>query len=272
MRSVFVRGSFDDIRSNDIRFLQEASCLGKVTVGLLTDESLIRMNERAPKFSLPERRYTIQAVRYVNEILEVNNPVALTELIQKADSERPIMAVREKDDSPDLYTLSQQANIEYHVIQDGNLIGFPLLDHVENKNSERKKVMVSGCFDWFHSGHVRFFEEVSQFGEVYAVVGHDANLRLLKGEGHPLFPQEERCYMVQAIRYVKQAIISTGHGWMDAEPEVVRIRPDIFIVNEDGDRPEKREFCRKYDIEYIVLKRTPKEGLPRRQSTDLRGF
>jgi glycerol-3-phosphate cytidylyltransferase-like family protein len=103
-------------------------------------------------------------------------------------------------------------------------------------------------------------------------VGHDANVRLLKGEGHPLFPQDERRYLVQSIRYVKQALISTGHGWTDAEPEIALIKPDICAVNEDGDKPEKRSFCEAHGIQYVVLKRIPKEGLPQRQSTNLRGF
>ena len=46
----------------------------------------------------------------------------------------------------------------------------------------------------------------------------------------------------------------------------------MYAVNEDGDKPEKREFCEAHGMQYVVLKRTPKEGLPRRQSTDLRGF
>ncbi len=59
---------------------------------------------------------------------------------------------------------------------------------------------------------------------------------------------------------------------MDAEPEIDRIKPDRYAVNEDGDKPEKREFCEQHDLEYVVLKRVPKEGLPRRESTHLRGF
>jgi hypothetical protein len=43
-------------------------------------------------------------------------------------------------------------------------------------------------------------------------------------------------------------------------------------VNEDGDVPEKRAFCKEHGIEYVVLKRIPKAGLPKRQSTALRGF
>ncbi|MFC1500195.1 hypothetical protein ACFL6T_04160 [Candidatus Zixiibacteriota bacterium] len=50
------------------------------------------------------------------------------------------------------------------------------------------------------------------------------------------------------------------------------IRPDLYIVNEDGDRPEKRTFCDDHDIEYVVLERIPREGLPRRVSTILRGY
>jgi cytidyltransferase-like protein len=138
--------------------------------------------------------------------------------------------------------------------------------------SSRKKVVVTGCYDWFHSGHVRFFEEVSALGDLYVVLGHDENVRLLKGEGHPLLPQEERRYVVQACRYVTQAQISTGHGWMDAEPEIARIEPDIYAVNEDGDKPEKRAFCAEHGLEYVVLQRAPRPGLPKRASTDLRGF
>ncbi len=79
----------------------------------------------------------------------------------------------------------------------------------------RKKVVVTGCYDWFHCGHVRFFEEVSAYGDLYVVVGHDANIRLLKGEGIRCFPRNERRYLVGSIKYVKQALISSGRaGWM----------------------------------------------------------
>src|ERR1017187_8213022 len=118
-----------------------------------------------------------------------------------------------------------------------------------------KKVIATGCYDWFHSGHVRFFEEVSGYGDLYVVVGHDANVRQLKGAPHPMHSQDERRYSVGAIRFVAQALVSTGEGWLDAEPEIERLRPDIYAVNEDGDRGGKREFCTQHGIEYRVLKR-----------------
>ena len=78
--------------------------------------------------------------------------------------------------------------------------------------------------------------------------------------------------MVQSVRFVCQALITSGSGWMDAEPEIARIRPDIYVVNEDGDVPEKRSFCDAHGIRYVVLKRLPRQGLQMRYSTDLRGF
>ena len=93
----------------------------------------------------------------------------------------------------------------------------------------QKKVLVTGCYDWFHSGHVRFFEEASALGDLYVIVGHDANIRLLKGEGHPLLPEAERVYMVGAVRFVHHAAISTGHGWLDAEPEIERFSPTFIL-------------------------------------------
>jgi len=104
------------------------------------------------------------------------------------------------------------------------------------------------------------------------IVDHDDNIRLLKGEGHPLLSQNERRYMVQSIRFVRQALISSRSGWMDGEPKIEKLQPDIYVVNEDGDKPEKCLFCTQHNLEYIVLRRVSMEGLPRRESTVLRGF
>jgi len=87
-----------------------------------------------------------------------------------------------------------------------------------------------------------------------------------------MFSEDERRYIVQSVQFVKQALVSSGSGWMDAEPEIARIRPDIYLVNEDGNRPEKRQFCEQQGIKYVVLKCLPKAGLPKRESTFLRGF
>ena len=133
------------------------------------------------------------------------------------------------------------------MLKGADLAGWPILPPVPTTG--RKKVIVTGCYDWLHSGHVRFFEEVAQLGELYVAVGHDANIRLLKGEGHPLRAGPAALHG-QAVR-CDQALITSGEGWMDAEPEIAALQPDIYAVNEDGDQPEKRQFCQEHGLEYV---------------------
>ena len=273
MGAVVVTGSFEDIRSRQVRFLQEASKIGRLHVLLWSDEVATALRGIPPKFPLAERLYFLEAIRYTSQVTVIRNHLEQDTLPIIEDGKQMIWVVDEFDANPEKKLFCSLNGLGYHVIKNRNLQGWPAWNlNDQEASSKRKKVIVTGCFDWLHSGHVRFFEEVSQLGNLYVVVGHDDNLRLLKGEGHPLFSQDERRYMVQSIRFVKQALISTGHGWMDAEPEVEKIKPDIYTVNEDGDKPEKREFCKVHGLEYVVLKRTPKEGLPRRVGTILRGF
>jgi cytidyltransferase-like protein len=273
MRNVVVTGSFDNLGSSHVRFLEEASKLGHVHVLMWSDEVARSLEGKAPDFPAQERLYLLQGIRYVGDVKVVTGQVERDAIPQTDETPAEIWAVDEASDTPQKRTYCKLRAVRYRVLSQESLNGFPLAHFkAEKEQSLRKKAIVTGCFDWLHSGHVAFFEEVSQLGELYVVVGHDANVRLLKGEGHPLFPQDERRYMVQSIRYVKQALISTGQGWMDAEPEIALIRPDLYAVNEDGDKPEKRSFCEAHGIQYVVLKRVPKEGLPQRQSTNFRGF
>ncbi len=57
MPIVFVSGCFDDIRTKQIRFLQEASKLGKVHVLLLSDETCQSLLGHQTKYPEAERRY-----------------------------------------------------------------------------------------------------------------------------------------------------------------------------------------------------------------------
>jgi cytidyltransferase-like protein len=273
MLKVVTVGSFDDLRSAHIRFLEEASKLGRLHVLLWSDEVVGGLIGSAPKFPEQERAYLVAAVRYVDELTLVAGEAALDPLSLARTACADVWALTADQDSPRLRAAAEADGIAYHVVAPQALRIFPAVRPDEPiVPSPGRKVVASGCFDWLHSGHVRFFEEVAGLGSLYVVVGHNENIRLLKGAGHPLLPQEERRYAVGSIRHVTQALVSTGHGWLDAEPEIARLRPDLYAVNEDGDRPEKRAFCKAHGIEYVVLKRLPREGLPRRESTALRGF
>ena len=64
------------------------------------------------------------------------------------------------------------------------------------------------------------------------------------------------------------ALISTGEGWLDADPEIEQLKPDIYAVNEDGEtKAASGSIARDWRWDYLVLKRTPAPGLPKRSST-----
>ncbi len=134
---------------------------------------------------------------------------------------------------------------------------------------EKKKVFVSGCFDLLHSGHIAFLETAAQYGDVYVCIGSDNTVKDLKGR-YPIITQQERKYMIQALKCVKECRINTGSGMIDFENELNDIQPDIFVVNEDGNTPSKEALCNNKGIEYKVLERIPTEGLPVRSTTSLR--
>ena len=132
-----------------------------------------------------------------------------------------------------------------------------------------KKVFVSGFFDLFHSGHIAFLEEAARYGDVYVAVGSDRTYYDLRGRT-PINNEAERLYMVQSLGCVKGAFVSQGAGILDFVDEFSALKPDLFLVNEDGNLPDKRHLCQRLGVEYKVLERNPHEGLLPRSSTELR--
>lgn len=237
--NVVVTDAFDGIDTSTLLRLKAAAAGGRVTLALWDDQLVERQTGRPPRFPLSERRYMARAVRWVSDVKAVSSvPADATLLGDLAPANLPPVPPCPHDPPP--------------------------------TRPGGRKVLVTGCFDLLHSGHVRFFESAAQFGDLYVVVGHDVNIRALKGEGRPLVPEAQRRFQCDSIRHVTAALVSTGDGWLDAAPEIERLRPDWYLVNEDGDRPEKAAFCAEHGVEYVVLPRKPAPGLAARSSTALR--
>ena len=132
---------------------------------------------------------------------------------------------------------------------------------------KKKKVLVSGCYDLLHGGHIAFFKAASEYGKLYVSIGRDDNVFRLKGK-KPYFSEKERLYIVKSIKYVGDAFLASGTGLLDFEPDMKKLKPDIFVVNHDGHSADKETLCKKEGVEYIVLDRIPEPGLPVRSSSE----
>lgn len=92
-------------------------------------------------------------------------------------------------------------------------------------------VIANGCFDIIHAGHVRYLREASELGDILVVaVNDDSSTRDLKGDGRPVFPQEERAEIVAALKGVDYVLIF-GDRTVD---EILRkLKPDIHAKGTD---------------------------------------
>lgn len=120
-----------------------------------------------------------------------------------------------------------------------------------------------------HSGHIAFLQEASSYGDLYVALGSDSTVYELKGR-LPVNTEAERLYMVQSLNCVKKAFISAGSGMLDFADDLRTIKPDLFIVNADGNIPQKESLCKELGIAYLVLQRQPYADLPARSTTALR--
>ena len=119
----------------------------------------------------------------------------------------------------------------------------------ESNKINMKKVFVSGCYDLLHSGHIEFFHQASQYGELYVGIGSDATYLEYKHR-KPMFTQEERLFMVSNIKAVKKAYINEGRGIIDFLPTLDIVKPDIFVnggktkcVNMRGRGKRRESLC-----------------------------
>lgn len=267
--SAIVEASLDDLRSGDVRFLQEAARYGQLHVRVPSDALVAETTGSPPSFPAVERLFLAQSLRWVESAVIVDRPVeaALPDLAAPG----AVLVGREEDEDATLRAAADAAGVHYQLVSPADRSGFPVIEP-RLPLPDGPRVVVTGCYDWLHSGHIRFFMDAAAYGALCAVVGSDRNVALLKGAGHPQQREQERRYMVGAVSSVFRCLVSSGSGWMDAEPEIADIEPTHYVVNEDGDQPEKRDFCKAHGIEYVVLQRVPHAGLPARSSTDLRGY
>lgn len=117
-----------------------------------------------------------------------------------------------------------------------------------------RKIMVAGCFDLLHASHVVFLNKAAALGDLYVSLGSDQSIVKQKSKS-PTYTQSERKYLLENLRGVKWVGIVADPGPLGFVEHLAEIRPDVFVINEDGNSPEKRAACERLGIEYLVFPR-----------------
>jgi len=80
----------------------------------------------------------------------------------------------------------------------------------KQRRAKKKIVLTQGSFDMLHIGHARYCREAKKRGDVLIVgVDSDQKIRLRKGEGRPVVPQDERLEMLAHLEYVDLVVLKS---------------------------------------------------------------
>lgn len=108
---------------------------------------------------------------------------------------------------------------------------------------EMKKVLVGGCFDILHYGHIHFLKNAKKLGD-YLIIAleSDANIRKLKGETRPIHNQNQRCETLEALSFVDQVIVlKEAMKDEDYKNLIQIIKPNIIAVTAGDPILEKKQ-------------------------------
>lgn len=95
------------------------------------------------------------------------------------------------------------------------------------REQNKTLVFTNGCFDLLHAGHVYALEKAKKEGDVLWIgVNSDASVRALKGATRPIYPQEARLYLLNALQCIDGLILFDG---TDCARELELIQPDVYV-------------------------------------------
>jgi len=101
-------------------------------------------------------------------------------------------------------------------------------------------VLTSGAFDLIHYGHIRMLEEAKRLGgqdaRLVVIVARDETVKRRKGRA-PVFPEDQRRALVEALKVVDEALL--GYEDMDMTAVIEKVKPDVIAVGYDQEDIEK---------------------------------
>lgn len=101
----------------------------------------------------------------------------------------------------------------------------------EWRRAGERITLANGNFDLLHVGHVRYLQGAKGLGgKLVVAINSDDSVRVLKGEGRPVMPEDERAEIVAALTDVDAVVIFPER---DVRAIIREIRPDVQAKGTD---------------------------------------
>ena len=118
---------------------------------------------------------------------------------------------------------------------------------------DKKIAFANGCFDVLHVGHIRYLQDAARVADVLVVgVNGDESVRVLKGEGRPVMPEDERAEIIDSIRGVSYVTV-----FDEKSPArlLQTLKPDFQCKGTDytADSVPEGEIVRAYGGKVVIV-------------------
>lgn len=104
------------------------------------------------------------------------------------------------------------------------------------QKEKKKIILVGGCFDILHIGHISFLKKARALGDVlFVLLESDATIQKLKGKNRPINAQKDRAFVLSCLRFVDFVVLLKPHVTNNGYDAIIQgIRPTI-IATTKGD-------------------------------------
>jgi FAD synthetase len=129
----------------------------------------------------------------------------------------------------------------------------------KSKAKKSNIVLVGGCFDILHFGHVHFLKEARKKGDFLVILlESDENTKKLKGANRPIHSQKQRREILTSLNFVDKVIsLPVMKSDEDYKKMVMKIKPDVIaITTGDGIKDKKLEYAKEIGAKLIEIKKT----------------
>jgi len=107
---------------------------------------------------------------------------------------------------------------------------------------DKKIVLVGGCFDILHFGHIQFLEKARKCGD-YLMVALEPDERIVQSKNRiPIHTQMERAQNLLALRHVDHVIfLPLLHGFDDYLQLVQQVKPHVIAITSNDPQRENKQ-------------------------------
>jgi len=120
----------------------------------------------------------------------------------------------------------------------------------------KKIVLVGGCFDLLHFGHISFLKQAKALGDWLVIaLESDKNVRRMKGDARPIHTQAQRKEMLEALTFVNTVInLPPMTGDEEYFSFIQKIHPAIIAITEGDPITEKKNVqAKKIGAKLVII-------------------